>query len=145
MNVDKTNQLLTLGANIGILVGIIFLAFELNQNNELMEADARFNRFNVSTVVPMSYLEYSDIDLLEIAGKTQDEMSPKERTAFSILWNTAFLGHEWTFNELPQTELPIERWRRTAAVPFIRNLWDERKQELDQQFVRFMDENVYNQ
>ena len=35
-------------ANVGVIAGIVFLAFELRQNNELMEAEARFNRLTVS-------------------------------------------------------------------------------------------------
>ena len=32
MDTDRLNRWLTLGANIGIIVGIVFLAIEVNQN-----------------------------------------------------------------------------------------------------------------
>ena len=41
---EKLNQWLTLSANVGIIVGIVFLAFELNQNNRLLESEARLNQ-----------------------------------------------------------------------------------------------------
>jgi hypothetical protein len=41
MNTDNLNRWLTLGANIGVLIGIIFLALELQQNNELLESQAQ--------------------------------------------------------------------------------------------------------
>ena len=41
MNTDTVNRWLTLGANIGVLIGIIFLAFELQQNNELLQSQAQ--------------------------------------------------------------------------------------------------------
>ena len=37
---DAVNRWLTFGANLGVVVGIFFLAFELQQNNELLEAQA---------------------------------------------------------------------------------------------------------
>ena len=36
MNTDKLNKWLSLGANIGVLFGLILVAFELQQNSELM-------------------------------------------------------------------------------------------------------------
>ena len=41
MNTDTVNRWLTLGANIGVVIGIIFLAFELQQNNELLQSQAQ--------------------------------------------------------------------------------------------------------
>ena len=35
MNADRLNQWLTLGANVGVLTGIVFLALEIRQNSEL--------------------------------------------------------------------------------------------------------------
>ena len=41
MKIERINHFLTLFANIGVLFGIIFLAFELNQNTEMMRAQTR--------------------------------------------------------------------------------------------------------
>ena len=38
---DRLNQWLTLLANIGVIVGIVFLAFEIQQNTEMMKAQTR--------------------------------------------------------------------------------------------------------
>ena len=48
MKTGTINQWVTLGANIGVLLGILLLAYELNQNNQLMEAEARFNQLSAS-------------------------------------------------------------------------------------------------
>jgi hypothetical protein len=47
MNVDRLNRLLGLFANFGVLAGIIFLAFELNQNTVATRLEAASN-FNAS-------------------------------------------------------------------------------------------------
>jgi len=36
MDSDKTNRWLTLGANIGVLIGIMLLVFELTENREMI-------------------------------------------------------------------------------------------------------------
>jgi hypothetical protein len=41
MEPDKVNRWLTLGANIGVLIGIILLVVELNQNRDMIRAQTR--------------------------------------------------------------------------------------------------------
>jgi hypothetical protein len=41
MNTEKLNQWLTLIANVGVLIGIIFLALEMSQNTSMMQAQIR--------------------------------------------------------------------------------------------------------
>ena len=70
MNVDRLNRLLGLFANFGVLAGIIFLAFELNQNTVATRLEAASN-FNAS---------FSEIELL-IAGNPEfSELLTKGRS-----------------------------------------------------------------
>ena len=41
MDSDRLNRWLTLGANVGVLIGIILLVIELDQNRDMMRAQAR--------------------------------------------------------------------------------------------------------
>ena len=41
MDSDRLNRWLTLGANLGVLVGIVLLLLELDQNRKLMRAKTR--------------------------------------------------------------------------------------------------------
>ena len=41
MDSDRLNRWLTLGANLAVLVGLVFLVVEINQNNEMMRAQTR--------------------------------------------------------------------------------------------------------
>jgi len=41
MDPDKLNRWLTLGANIGVLIGIILLVIELDQNRQMIQAQTR--------------------------------------------------------------------------------------------------------
>ena len=50
MDLDKTNQWLTLIANIGVLVGLIFLIFELSQNTEMMRAQMHSDAMSIRVV-----------------------------------------------------------------------------------------------
>ena len=41
MDTDRLNRWLTLGANIGVLIGIVLLVIEVRQNNSNLVAQAR--------------------------------------------------------------------------------------------------------
>lgn len=41
MDTEKLNRWLTLGANVGVLIGLLLLVLELNQNHEMMRAQTR--------------------------------------------------------------------------------------------------------
>jgi hypothetical protein len=41
MEADKVNRWLTLGANVGVLIGIMLLIVELDQNREMVRAQTR--------------------------------------------------------------------------------------------------------
>ena len=40
-------QAITILANLGVIGGILLLAYELRQNNELIAAEGRFNRLTI--------------------------------------------------------------------------------------------------
>ena len=46
MNVDSVNRWLTLSANIGVVIGLILLVFELEQNRDLVRAQIHQERSN---------------------------------------------------------------------------------------------------
>lgn len=46
MDSDRLNKWLTLGANVGVLIGIILLVIELNQNRDMMRSHLKAQGFN---------------------------------------------------------------------------------------------------
>jgi hypothetical protein len=87
MNADRVNRWLTLGANIGVLIGIILLLVELDQNRDLARAQihqdrsdawvaSRFARADSEFVAPIMEKIYA-------AGypenmKAMDDLTPVE-------------------------------------------------------------------
>ena len=73
MNMDKLNQWLMLGANLGVILGIIFLALEVQQNNNLIATQNRFNaqqQFNEYTSVIVTTPDLSALMVAMDAGDT---------------------------------------------------------------------------
>lgn len=57
MNLDKINRWLTLVANLGVLIGIIFLAREIDQSNRIAERDGRSDLISQELDFQRSFIE----------------------------------------------------------------------------------------
>ena len=55
MKAERLNRWLTLGANLGVLAGIVLLVYELGQNREMMRAQTR-NEVAVQLIDLMSHV-----------------------------------------------------------------------------------------
>ena len=83
MNAEDLNRWLTLGANLGVLIGIILLTVELNQNSTLMRAQIFNERAGQGIAQFMTVAESSELNkidmLLYVSG------FPDNAAAFSKL------------------------------------------------------------
>ncbi len=55
MNLDKINDWLTLAANIGVLAGILLVAYEIRQNQELLELDYKLTLLDSASLEVSRY------------------------------------------------------------------------------------------
>lgn len=79
MNTQKLNQWLTLAANIGVILGIAFLAVELNQANTIAQGEARDR--NADVILDIAQAISENEKLLGLSVKLRDpnpELSPVE-------------------------------------------------------------------
>ena len=117
MDSDRLNRWLTLGANVGVIAGIVFLAFELRQNNDLLESESQYrfleNRRQLNVEV------YRDPTLAELMGKLRagDPLDANERIRARAFFQSVYQNWYWEYNEWVQgrlEELPLVGWANFA-------------------------------
>ena len=145
----EPGQVMTFIANVGVLGGILLLVYELRQNNELMEADARLNRVAMSVNAWRSTAENGDLTELREREKSGKELSNTERRRVDAAVMSIFVIVAWTFAELSEKSLAVNQVREVqrynfANFPEYRRVWEARKSTFDPTFVQWMDENVVN-
>ena len=142
-------QLLSILANVGVIVGIAFLAFELRQNNALLGAQARTARASIP------------IDASNITVGTPElwRALMKDRSGHDLTAGEEFLLQEWhwgtlirwqyVFGEyeaglLEREDLPTEQWRFTFMTNSeMAEFWEDRKDAaFRSDFVEFMEVDV---
>ena len=142
-------QIATLVANIGVIGGILLLAFELRQNNELIEAEARLNRTNMAIDAWRVTAEHGDLTEIREKEKRGEELSSAESRRIDALVMSIFLVGEWTFKEHPIDSSELNQVREVQLYNFRNSpeygrVWGERKQTFDPAFVKWMEDYVVN-
>ena len=100
MDSDRLNRWLTLGANIGVFVGIVLILLELNQNADLMRAQMTQARAD-NVVASYRGLQHSD-HWATIAAKRRSAESAEEwvRSLTPEEFERAFYYHLAQYHDL---------------------------------------------
>lgn len=87
MTADRLNRWLTLGANVGVLVGIVLVILELDQNRDMMRAQIRHEL--AMGIVELLQVPASDPQLAGILHRARagDELTPEESFQFEMRTN----------------------------------------------------------
>ena len=93
MNTKNLSQWLTLGANLGVLIGIILLIAELNQNSTLMRAQIFNDRADQGIAQFMTMAESSELSEIDRILRSSD--FPENAAAFSKLTDTQKFQYYW--------------------------------------------------
>jgi hypothetical protein len=157
MDKDNLNKWLTLTANLAVVAGIVFLAFELKQNNELLDAEIRTIRHGVRAadyLLPLEHQQYANALIKKRHGEPLSEYESLilNRTMAATLYNYQYVFTEYSLGRIAESTLPISEWRseldgedssNPGYWPDLREYWEARKNlDYDPAFVKWMDENI---
>jgi len=76
MNTDRLNRWLALGANFGVLIGLILLVYEVRQNSDLMRAQISMERTNTNMQILADFANGGDLIPIDVKLRDQIEGFP---------------------------------------------------------------------
>ena len=151
-------QTITILANVGVIAGIIFLGVELQQNNELLKAEAGYNLLQNRLAIRTKIIDQSDLTGLLVkisSGQTLTAAEERESEAYLEL---NFLQWQWEFQEylagrIDDSNMPTAGWRRLFRGEGSGNIprsmwlahWGEFKVILAPDFVQWMEQYVISE
>lgn len=144
-------EVITIGANLGVIFGIVFLAVEIRNNNKLLSAQARYSlrqyRSDIADSLMLPHVLSATHKWARDESVTDEEKSTALMVAIKIieLW-------EWQYGEyaagmLQKSELPVGAWRLwyhdkgPFPVP-VQTIYQMRKNVLNADFVQFFEDNI---
>lgn len=146
IDVGKT---MTLVANIGVIGGILLLAYELRQNNELMAAEARQIRTSMVIDAWRFSAENSDLAEIRVRERNGEEVSDADWQRIDSYVMSVFVMLDWTLLELSANSPEMNQVREVQSYNFAnrseyRKVWEVRKNSFRPEFVQWMEANVVN-
>ncbi len=145
MNNDRLNRWLSLGANIGVLIGLILLVYEVRQNSELMRAQISMERTNTNMQILADFANGGDLIPIDVKLQEQIEGFPgalgwseiltpeeKRRYEFWMYVRLTELNNDWF--QCAEGLVPAETCRKEVRDSMRRSL--HRFYELGISFAR---------
>ena len=150
-------QTIGLLANAGVIAGIVFLAIELRQNNELLEAEIRTIRHDFRSadyLLPLQHRDFANALIKRRRGEdlTEYETLIMNRSMAATLYNYEYVFTEYSLGRI--TSLPVAVWQSDldgeigsdpGYFPDLREYWEATKNsDYDPEFVEWMEQNILN-
>jgi hypothetical protein len=144
MKLDDANRWMSLIASVGVILGLILLAIELQQNQEMMRAQTR-NEIALG-VIDLMMVPASNPQLASVMrrGGAGEELSPDEyfqfrRMAIATLryYENVYYQYREGLYEKPQFDRQKEAWKAYAArSPGTQAIWCELRSSFSEDFAR---------
>ena len=124
MNLDDLNKWLTLLANLGVLVGIVFLSLEISQSNRIAIRDARSELTTTNQDIELSFLENSEVtDLMVKLANSDKDLTPREKFqaySYANIIVTAAANLNLNYENGFLEKVVLERYMRVQAAQIVR-------------------------
>ena len=150
MNSQTIKNYVEIFANFGVLLGIVLLAYELNQNNALLANEARTTHMTIRSSQEADLARNSDLMQLRLKGAQGEQLTPVEELRLAYDARHVFTNWEWEFEQYRQgylASLPVASYiSGMERFPFRTRLWRSELNEIyTPAFVAFFEENVISQ
>jgi hypothetical protein len=145
MNSSKINEWLTLTANVAVVGGIVFLAIEISQNNELLRSESRQSL--VANDVASLSANFQNADVFA-KFVSEGEMTAEDQLRLSFMFALDLRNREFEYFQYVNGLLDEQTWLAYRHVLLInhatglgRKWWDEVGRGIvDPDFAKLVDE-----
>ncbi len=137
-------------ANLGVIAGIVFLGIELQQNNQLLVEEARYN--NLSERIRANELQLANPEINRLMYLPSDDPNEEELALRATLIRKTLLLWQWEY-QLAESGIYSwassdsalrDTWRRAFRRGQYAAAWESEKFQFDPAFIDWMEENIVN-
>jgi len=142
MNIDRVSQSVQLAANVGVILSIAFLAYQIGEQRELMKAQTR--TATSSETIGLLVSEATDEGLLSAVRRSFDgeELSPDDRFRLDRISRAYFrywenVHYQYRNGWYDETEFAGSRagWKSRLSRPGVAAIWCDTAYQYSPAFV----------
>ena len=146
MNIDSLNKWLTLGANLGVLIGIFVVVVEISQNTRTQKLSSVQAVLGMSAEINISTASNPAFIDAVIAMNNQEELTPAQISVIDSTLMAIFAAHWQIFQLRQENSITDDLWyayerRNIENVnnPYFKKWWDENKYKFGDSFREYLD------
>ena len=150
MDTDRLNRWLALGANFGVLIGLLLLVAEIRQTNAIAKAEA-INEMtrNTYTILQM-FRDSRNITALDRVNKVGwDELNHEEQLLLSSVQSmfmshvqNAYYQHKLGIYNDEQFDAVLWNMEQALKIGWRRTFWDNARNSYTREFRVFVDSRL---
>jgi hypothetical protein len=148
VNTEKLNSWLGIAANVGVIIGIVFLAFEIRQNTEVAVSSAELDVSNRQVEFFLRLAENPRLSRVYHVGLQNPlELSEDEKIQFVNIINSVFMFIEGIHKQYGRGFIPEEGWKPYQDLiasllinPLVREWWFNRNTVFSREFEKVVSE-----
>jgi len=147
LDTNRLNRWLTLGANIGVLIGIAFVAIEIRQNTEMTRAQITQSRAEVAIAISDLGVNSDYLPEIMIKIRNDSEITEAEEFRYHAYLRAILRNQDNYLQQYYRGLLPDHIPGAVAATiranlvgnPRGRKYWETRKNRFTYEFVAFVE------
>lgn len=145
---DKLSYWFSILTNLGVLIGVVFLAYEIQHNNELLVQESRYSLLQNQKDWKMFLNGDPKIAKL-IYSASIDELSEIDKLRRFDILSGVLLTWQWEWEQsksglFGDSNLPIEGFRTLWKMQNYQLHWAELKPILNPDFADFLETEIAN-
>ena len=151
MNYSKLNDWLVLLANVGVVVGLALLIFEIRQNSEMMRAQITQSRAEAAMSLASEYFNSDHLPRIYDKLRVGEPISWEERSRLRVWFRSSLRNQENNFLQYSEgylgSHIPnasAEAVRNILQLEVAREYWTENRASFDGEFAEFVDQVLAN-
>ncbi len=111
MSIDKTNKWLSVIANLGVVIGIVFLAYELRQNTISTDLEVASNYQSSFSEIELLIAGDSEFSALLLKGRSGEELSDQEQLRLAVFYTNVLRQWQNVHYQYFSDALDEDMWR----------------------------------
>lgn len=113
---DSLNKWLGVFANLGVLIGIIFLAYEIQQNTTATQLETTSNFQNGFAAIELMIASDAEFAALLSKGRNGEVISDAEFVRLQAFYSTVLRAWQTNLAQFQAGALDVETWTGTQAL-----------------------------
>jgi hypothetical protein len=150
MNAEKLNAWLSLGANVGVVIGLVLLIFEISQNTEMMQAQINQSRTDTALSEQQAVYTSDHVPSMLVKIDRGEELSDEDLIRYERFFRAFNRNQDnnlWQYNEgYLEDNIPRSIKGAVRAVIAGHELgiatWELQKYSYTEEYVAFVEDAI---